>query len=110
VDRGTSRGNGDLRHQQAGRDRTRQIKRKNFKSRKQFYAYIKHTHFTLRDIRYRVELQLLATRIEERAARGARTKKELREKLSAFVDAYEKRWRSRTVCAPRYAFERCSND
>jgi hypothetical protein len=86
-----------------------QIKRENFKSRKQFYAFIKHAHFTLRDIRYRVELRLLATQINERAARGARTQKELHEKLSAFVDVYKRRWRSRTVCAPRYAIGRCSN-
>jgi exonuclease VII large subunit len=86
-----------------------QIKKENFKSRKQFFAFIKHAHFTLRDIRYRVELQILATRIDERAARGAQTQKELHEKLSAFVDAYKKRWRSRTVCGPRYAISHCSN-
>jgi SurA N-terminal domain len=86
-----------------------QIKRENFKSQKQFYAFLKHAHFTLRDVHYRVELQLLTTRIEERVSRNTWSQKEAQKKFSAFVDAYEKRWRSRTVCAPRYAIERCSN-
>jgi parvulin-like peptidyl-prolyl isomerase len=86
-----------------------QIKKENFKSRKQFHAFLEHAHFTLRDVRYRVELQLLSRRIEERVAIGPWSQQEVQEKFSAFVAAYEKRWRSRTVCAPQYAIKRCSN-
>lgn len=87
-----------------------QIEKDNFKSRKEFHAFLKHAHFTLRDVYYRVELQLLSTEIQENIAWGTSSQKEAQKKFSAFVDAYKKRWRSRTVCAPRYAIERCSND
>jgi FKBP-type peptidyl-prolyl cis-trans isomerase (trigger factor) len=86
-----------------------QIKKENFKSGKEFHAFLKHSHFTLRDVRYRVELQILSTRIQERVAIGTWTQKEAQAVFSAFVDAYEERWRSRTVCAPQYAIKRCSN-
>jgi hypothetical protein len=86
-----------------------QIKKENFKSGKEFHAFLKHAHFTLRDVYYRVELQLLSTEIQERVARDTWNQKEAQEKFTAFVAAYTKRWRSRTVCAPRYVFPRCSN-
>ncbi len=86
-----------------------QIKKENFKSGKEFHAFLKHVHFTLRDVRYRVELQILSTRIQERIAMGTWTQKEAQAVFTAFVAAYKKRWRSRTVCAPLYAIERCSN-
>jgi SurA N-terminal domain len=86
-----------------------QIKKESFKTEKQFRSYLKRSHLTMRDVRYRVELQLLSTRIQERILRGVRSQKEAQEKLSAFLAAYSKRWRSRTVCAPRYATEQCSN-
>jgi hypothetical protein len=86
-----------------------QIKEENFKSRREFHAFLKHVHFTLRDVHYRVELQLLSTQIQERVARDTWNQKEAQEKFTAFVDAYKKRWRSRTICAPRYAIPRCSN-
>lgn len=86
-----------------------EIKRENFKSGKEFHAFLKHSHFTLRDVYYRVELQLLSTQIQEDVSRNTWNQKEAQKKFSAFVAAYRKRWTSRTVCAPRYAFERCSN-
>jgi hypothetical protein len=86
-----------------------QIKEESFKTERQFRSYLKRSHLTMRDVRYRVELQLLSTRIQERLARGVRSQKEAQEKFSAFLAAYTERWRSRTVCAPRYATEQCSN-
>ena len=40
---------------------------------------------------------------------GTWTQKEAQAAFTAFVAAFEKRWRSRTVCAPQYAIKRCSN-
>ena len=76
------------------------IKRENFKSLKQYYAYLRHSHYTRRDVLGRVKIQILAMKIEERFPPG---------KFSKFVDTYMRRWTSRTVCAPRYAIKRCSN-
>lgn len=86
-----------------------QIKEESFNTEKQFRSYLKHSHLTMRDVRYRVELQLLSTRIQERVARGVKGPQNVQKAFSAFVDSYAERWRSRTICAPQYATERCSN-
>jgi SurA N-terminal domain len=78
-----------------------QIKKRNFKSAKQYRAYLRHSHYTHRDVLERIRLQVLATKMEERFSP---------KEFSKFVGAYEQRWRSRTVCADRYAIERCSNE
>ncbi len=86
-----------------------QIKKESFKTKRQFRSFLEHSHLTLGDVRYRVELHLLSARIQQRLIRGIRSQKEAQEKLSAFLAVYSKRWRSRTVCAPRHATEQCSN-
>jgi hypothetical protein len=86
-----------------------QIKEESFKTGEQFHAFLKRSHLTLHDVRYRVELQLLSARIQARIIRGATSQKQLRERLSDFLNAYNDRWRSRTVCAAQYVTERCSN-
>jgi SurA-like protein len=86
-----------------------QIKKENFKSEKQYHAFLKHAHYTRQDVLNRVRLQLLSTKIEEQVARSVKSPQEVKEVFSAFVAEYRARWRSRTVCAARYAIERCSN-
>jgi parvulin-like peptidyl-prolyl isomerase len=86
-----------------------QIKKDNFKSEAQYRRFLKQSHFTRRDVDERVELQLLSTRIQERVLRGVRGPRASQKALQEFVDAYMKRWRARTVCAPEYATERCLN-
>lgn len=86
-----------------------QIKKKNFKTKRQFQAYLKHAHLTLRDARYLVRLQLLSTKIQERVAGSVWNEKNIPKVFKTFVAAYQKRWRARTVCAPQYVIERCAN-
>jgi hypothetical protein len=77
-----------------------QIKKENFKTEKQYHAFLEHSHLTQREALYRVKLQLLSTKMEERFSTKA---------FMGFVTAYEKRWRARTVCSTQFATKRCSN-
>jgi len=80
------------------------IKEENFKSEAEYRRFLRQSHFTRRDLNERVELQLLAQRIQERVSAKGGAKG-----FSKFVAAYVKRWRARTVCAPGYVTDHCSN-
>jgi SurA N-terminal domain len=79
-----------------------------FKSRAEYHRFLVEARYTLRDVRERIEGQMLVTRIQERVGAGLSGRAEERA-FSKFVAEYEQRWRARTVCAPEYVFDRCSN-
>ena len=83
------------------------IKKQNFKSNAEYRRFLKESHFTGRDVRERVKLQMLSTLIQERVARNAPGS--AAKAFKQFVAAYSKRWRARTVCAPEFVTDRCSN-
>jgi hypothetical protein len=85
------------------------LRREAFKNMAQYHRFLKEAHYTRRDVLERVELQLLSSAIEERVVRGVSGEASTQEAFSKFVTAYEKRWRSRTICAPQFAIDRCSN-
>ncbi len=85
------------------------IKRNNFKSKREYQAFLKSSRLTQRDVRERIALQILSTRIQLRVLRSPAGRKNPRQTLADFIADYTKRWRSRTVCAPAYATERCAN-
>jgi hypothetical protein len=80
-----------------------------FKDRAEYHRFLVEARYSRRDIRQRIEEQMLSTRIQERAVTGlsgpARQKA-----FTKFVAEYEQRWQARTVCAPEYVIDRCSND
>jgi len=73
---------------------------------------MKESHYTYRDVHERIRLQILSTQLQERIqakiGKGAGPKAE-QDAFQEFVDEFNGRWRSRTVCAPAYVTERCSN-
>jgi hypothetical protein len=85
------------------------LKKQAFKSEAEYHRFLKEAHYTRRDVRERVELQLLSTAIQRQVVRGAGGEAATQKAFSDFVDAYSKRWRARTVCAPEYTIDRCSN-
>jgi hypothetical protein len=85
------------------------LKNQAFKSKAEYNRFLKEAHYTRRDVRERVEVQLLSTAIQLRVVRGISGEAAVRKAFSDFVDAYEERWRARTVCAPEYTIDRCSN-
>jgi hypothetical protein len=85
------------------------IKKKTFKSEAEYRNYIRQVKFTDKEIREIVKLQMLVERIEARVIQGIASRAAQRRALQAFVNSYGRRWRSRTVCAPQFAIDRCSN-
>lgn len=88
-----------------------QVKRESFRSAAEFRQFLRESHYTHRDVYERVEIQLLSTGLQERLVRkiDARNVREEQQGFREFVDEFNERWRGRTVCAPEFAIERCSN-
>lgn len=84
------------------------LKKEAFKNEAQYHRFLREAHFTNRDVRERVELQILSEKIQARVVSGL-SEAEAQKTLSRFVTEYEARWRERTVCAPDYVTELCSN-
>lgn len=89
------------------------IKRENFRSAAEYHRFLRETRFTHREVYERVELQVLSERIQlrvqRRIDRETRTPAEEQKAVNEFVDEFNERWRSRTVCALEYVTGRCSN-
>jgi parvulin-like peptidyl-prolyl isomerase len=93
-----------------------QIKRQNFKTEAAYRKFLETSHFTERDTRERVKLQLLSTEVQARVTSQVRsrsstqlTQQEQEAAFEKFVSGYQSRWKSRTVCAPDFAVEECAN-
>jgi SurA N-terminal domain len=85
------------------------IKQEAFKSGAEYRRFLRQAHYTRRDVLERVETQILSAKIQERVAAGIRSEAALQKAFAKFVAEYSARWRARTVCAPGYVIERCSN-
>jgi hypothetical protein len=85
------------------------LKRQAFKNGAQYRRFLREAHYTRRDVKENVEIQMLSERIQERVAAGISSEAGVQKAFSKFVSEYEVRWRARTVCAPEYLVDRCSN-
>ena len=74
-----------------------------FKDRAEYRDFLRELRFTRREVRERVRVEILTTRILEEIEPLSRS--ERRE----FVGEFSRRWRERTVCAVGFATDRCSN-
>jgi len=83
------------------------IKRE-FNSKVEFHKYLRRLKLSENEARERVRLQILVRRIETDVY-GGLDGAAAQAKAKEFVEAYRKRWRARTICAPEYAIGRCSN-
>lgn len=85
------------------------LKKQAFKNEAQYRHFLKEGHYTRRDVLDRVEIQMFSELIQERIVAGLSSNTARQKAFSRFVAEYEVRWRARTVCAPDYVTERCSN-
>jgi hypothetical protein len=85
------------------------LKKKAFKNGAQYRQFLREAHFTRRDVRDRVEVQMFSELVQERILAGLTSAKSRQEALTKFVKEYEERWRAKTVCAAGYVIVRCSN-
>jgi parvulin-like peptidyl-prolyl isomerase len=99
-------------HAQVARE-VASVKKESFKSEAEFHAFLKESHYTRRDVNERVEIQLLSSRLQGQIGleieRQSRNESEERRAWGEFVADFQEKWRGRTVCAPAYATDRCSN-
>jgi parvulin-like peptidyl-prolyl isomerase len=89
------------------------FKKENFKSSAEYRQFLKESHYTRRDVYERLEIQMLAARLRRRIARRierqSRNEYEEQQAFKEFLTEFTERWRGRTVCAPEYATDLCSN-
>lgn len=85
------------------------LKKETFRSAAEYRQFLREARYTRRDIYERVELQLLSERIGRRVENQAKKASRKQGVFDEFVEEFEKRWRARTVCAPAYVTQRCSN-
>lgn len=89
------------------------IKRQSFKNEAEYLKFLREAHYTKRDVFERVELQMLGIRLQAwlraRVERESRNPFEEQQAFKEFVVEFVEKWRARTVCAPVYATDRCSN-
>jgi hypothetical protein len=93
--------------------RLESIKKQSFKSVAEYRRFLREAHYTNRDVHERLMVELLSLRIQERLQkqiqRDSRNEYEEKRAFRKFVAEFNERWRSRTVCAPEFAIDRCSN-
>jgi peptidylprolyl isomerase len=88
------------------------IEREEFKSEGQYRKFLAESHYTKTDVRERVKVQLLGSKIQrelEGESEPPHSQRARERALSDFETEFSSRWRSRTVCQPTYAIEKCSN-
>lgn len=85
------------------------LKKQAFDNGAQYRRFLREAHFTRRDVRDRVELQMLSDRIQEVIVAGQTSAKAKQEAFDKFIREYVERWRARTVCAAGHVTVRCSN-
>lgn len=85
------------------------LKKQAFKNEAQYRHFLREAHFTRRDVRERVELQMFSERIQEAIVAGQTSVKAAQAAFAKFVREYAERWQARTVCAAGHVTDRCSN-
>lgn len=90
------------------------IKKESFKTEAEYRKFLRESRYTRRDVRERVEIQLLSLELQEwllqRFSREGKTSRaEEQRGFAEFIDEFNEKWKSRTVCGPDYAVDRCSN-
>jgi hypothetical protein len=81
----------------------------NFESDAELDEFLETSHLSDRDVEERVKVQILSSELLEKAQGKAATEEKRQTALSRYARDFEERWRSRTVCSPAVATEKCSN-
>jgi len=85
------------------------LKKLAFKNGAQYRQFLREAHFTRRDVRDRVEVQMFSERIQEAIVAGLSSAQARQKAFERFIREYAERWRARTVCATGHVTVRCSN-
>ena len=81
-------------------------KDESFPTDARYQEFLEASAMTEADVRFRVEIDLLSTRIREQVVRGGSARAQQR-RLDAFMAQFDRRWKSRSFCAVGYGTEMC---
>ena len=85
------------------------IRAKQFPRRREFGAFLRSSGQTIADLLFRVELNLLSTRIQAHVTAGHRGAVAQERALARFIAEFANRWRAMTYCSPQFAVEDCGH-
>jgi hypothetical protein len=85
----------------------RRQRRAAFPRRRDFRRFLRESGQTVGDIRYRVQVDLLSTRIRRHVTQGAATPEERQARIDEFVVEFRRKWRARTVCRAPWVTPDC---
>jgi hypothetical protein len=85
----------------------RRQRRQSFPRRRDLRKFLRDSGQTVRDIRYRVQVDMLSNRIRDQVTRGAATPEEEQARLDEFVVEFRRKWRARTGCREPWVTPDC---
>jgi hypothetical protein len=85
----------------------RRQRRQSFPRRRDYRRFLRDSGQTVRDIRLRIQVDLLSTRIRRQVTAGAGTAEEQQARLDEFVRTFRRKWRARTVCREPWVTPDC---
>jgi hypothetical protein len=80
-----------------------------FRTRREFQAFLKKTKQTVSDLLFRTELDLLSEQIQRHAVIGHHGAHSQARALKSFVTKFRRKWTSQTYCTPQYAVQDCGH-
>ena len=87
------------------RQSLREQRAQTFPRPRAYRRYLRRTGQTRANLRFRVKMDLLASRLRDQATAGASTPEEQQDMLEVFVQGYRAKWRARTTCLPPWVNE-----
>ena len=88
----------------------RMQKREAFRTERGYRRFLRSTEQTTNDVRYRIRLDLLQTRLVRRATARARTRAGYKRAVRVYARRFSRKWRARTICARGYGTRDCSRE
>jgi hypothetical protein len=85
------------------------IRRQQFPKRAEFERFLRESGQTVADLMFRVELNLLSSRIQRRVLAGHHTGRSQRRALSRFVRTFKSNWQRQTYCVSPYISQDCGH-
>jgi hypothetical protein len=85
------------------------LRSEQFPKRNEFRAFLRRSRQTVADLLLRVEMQMLANRIQRKVMAGVRGKRAREQALTRFAFEFRKRWEAQTFCAAQYAVRECGH-
>lgn len=85
------------------------LRKLQFPKPKEFQAFLRETGETVADLEFRVQLNLLSSKIQHRAEVGHGSSRQRQKAFSRFIAHFKRKWQAQTYCTPEYAVANCGH-